>query len=370
MRPSPRLLSLLLVVLAVLGLATVACRRLAAPGGWAPPASANNLLFVTHKDKLYALDPSTLQEKWQFPGSEDRTSKPSALYGSLASADGLIFVPGYDGKLYTVAADTGKVRGQAFPTGGPLVGGVAVSPAAAATPAGETVYFGSSDGKLYAVDIASGQARWTFEAAKEFWSTPVVIGDTVYATSLDGRLYAIDAATGQKRWSYETAAGVASPPVVDELAGLVYVGGFDSTLRAIDLNSHQQRWQIKAANWFWTRPLVADSVVYAGSLDGNVYAVETGSGKSHWPKPFSAKAPVHAAPVLTGGRLIVVDGDGHVYALNPTDGSLVAGPLAVGGSVPADPLVLADGNVALVTSGGAVFRIDPATLTIVNQRKL
>jgi outer membrane protein assembly factor BamB len=372
MRRSPRFVSLLLVLLAVLGLATVACGKIAKPAGWASPALANNLLLVAHKDKLYALDLNTLAEKWRFPGSEDGNIKTTALYGSLDSSSTSVFVPGYSGKLYTVAADTGKAtvalatgtaREQPFGTGGPLVGGVTV--------ANGTVYFGSSDGKLYALDAATFAERWQpFETGNEVWSTPAVSGDTVYVTSLDGSLYAVDVATGAERWSYQTAAGVASPPVVDQTGGLVYVAGFDSRLRAIDIQSHAQRWEIAAGNWFWTRPLVAGSVVYAGSLDSKVYAVDTNTGKSPWAKPFSAKAPVRAAPVLANGKLIVADQGGHVFALNTSDGTLAAGPLSVGGNVTADPLVLPDGKVLVVTTGGNVVLIDPATLTIVDQRQL
>jgi outer membrane protein assembly factor BamB len=361
---APRFVPLLLVLMAALGLATVACGRIAKPAGWASPALTNNLLLVSHKDKLYALDPLSLEEKWLFPGSQDTNVKPSALYGAPDSSGASVFVPGYNGKLYTVAADTGRAGEQPFGTGGPLVGGVTV--------ANGTVYFGSSDGKLYALDVATGAERWQpFVTDNEIWSTPAVSGDTVYVTSLDGSLYAIDAATGAERWSYKTAAGVASPPVIDQSAGLVYVGGFDSRLRAIDIQSHEQRWEIAAGNWFWTRPLVAGGVVYAGSLDSKVYAVDASTGKSPWAKPFSAKAPVQAAPLLAGGKLVVADRSGNIYALNTSDGTLSAGPLSVGGEVVGDLLTLPDGNVLVVTTGGDVVRIDPATLTIVGQpRKL
>jgi outer membrane protein assembly factor BamB len=350
--------------LALLGLAASACGSVAKPSGWSSPVVSGDLLLVAHKDKLYALDPETLAETWRFPGADDGKIKPTALYGSLASSNGSIFVPAYNGRLYAVAEDTGRAGEHLFDTDGPLVGGVAVD-------AG-TVYFGSSDGNLYALDAATGAERWPpFEAGNEIWSTPVVDGETVYVTSLDSRLYAIDAATGVEQWSYKTAAGVASTPVLDKDEGLIYIGGFDSRLRAIDLTSHEQRWQVEADNWFWTRPLVADGVVYAGSLDKKVYAVEAASGTDRWTRPFATDAPVHAAPVMAGGKLIVVDRDGNVFALDPEDGTLApAQELNVGADVLADPLVMADGNVLIVTTKGDVVRIDPETLTIVDQRKL
>ena len=364
MRHAPRLGWLWLALLTGLGFAAISCGSVAKPSGWTSPVVANDLLLVAHKDKLYALDPDTLAEKWRFPGPEDKKIKATALYGALGATETAIFVAGYSGKLYTVDAATGIGAEQAFDAGGPLVGGVTID--------NETVYFGSSDGRLYALDAATGKERWKpFKAGNEIWSTPVVDGGTVYVTSLDGRLYAIDEATGAEQWSYKTAAGVASSPVVDRDAGLVYVGGFDSRLRAIDLKTHEQSWQVEANNWFWTRPLVADGVVYAGSLDKNVYAVEAASGDAHWARPFATSAPVHAAPVMAGGKLIVVDRKGHVFALSPEDGTMApAEALELGADVLADPLAQPDGNVIIVTTGGDVVRIDPATLTIVDQRTL
>ncbi len=363
MRSSPRLVLLGLVVVAVFGTAAVACGSVAKPSGWAPPALDGNLVLVAHKDKLYALDVQTLQEKWRFPGTENKNVKPSALYGSFGRSGSTIFVPSYNGKLYAVAADTGLVSGDPFDAGQALVGGVAVDSG--------TVYFGSSDGNLYAIDATTGRQRWKFPTGNEIWSTPVVSENTVYVTSLDGRLYAVDAASGAEQWSYKTAAGVASSPVVDPSAGLVYVAGFDSRLRAINITTHEQKWQMEAGNWFWTQPFVANGVVFAGSLDSKVYAVNVSTGESPWSRPFGTKSPVHAAPVLADNKLIVVDRGGHVYGLTPADGTQApAVDLDVGGDVLADPLVLPDGKVLIVTTGGNVVRIDPQTLTIVDQRQL
>src|ERR1700694_1113277 len=265
----PRLVLLSVMAIGLLSLAAIACGKTAKPSGWAPPAIEGDLLLVPYKDKFYALDPQTLQDKWLFPGPQDKNVKPSALYGSLAGSGSSIYVPAYNGNLYSVATDTGKASDAPFSTGQAIVGGVVVD--------GGTLYFGSSDGYLYAVDASNLQQRWKFKTDNEIWSTPAVSRGTVYVTSLDGKLYAVDANTGQLQWSYETAAGVASPPVLDEAAGLIYIAGLDSRLRAIDMNNiHEQKWEQAADNWFWTTPLVSNGVVFAGSLDGKVYAVGGG----------------------------------------------------------------------------------------------
>jgi outer membrane protein assembly factor BamB len=57
--------------------------------------------------------------------------------------------------------------------------------------AGDTVYVGSEDGYLYAVDAASGEKLWQFATGDKITSSPTVADGTVYIGSHDGKMYAI-----------------------------------------------------------------------------------------------------------------------------------------------------------------------------------
>ena len=55
-----------------------------------------------------------------------------------------------------------------------------------------TVYFGSHDKKLYAINGKSGVKLWEFETRGQVWSSPAIGSDgTVYVGSRDNKLYAI-----------------------------------------------------------------------------------------------------------------------------------------------------------------------------------
>src|SRR6476660_2556862 len=82
-------------------------------------------------------------------------------------------------------------------TGGRVFGSPAV--------AGATVYIGSTDGNVYALDRATGGLRWKTAAGGRVTSTPAVAGGRVYLVSYDGRLYALDAGTGGVAWTFCTA---------------------------------------------------------------------------------------------------------------------------------------------------------------------
>ena len=83
-------------------------------------------------------------------------------------------------------------------------GGWVVSPAL--SPDGKTVYAGSDDASLYAVDAATGTQVWAFKTGYAVRSSPALSpdGKTVYVGSGDSNLYAVDAATGKQVWAFKT----------------------------------------------------------------------------------------------------------------------------------------------------------------------
>jgi outer membrane protein assembly factor BamB len=58
------------------------------------------------------------------------------------------------------------------------------------------------------------QLRWTFDTGGEILSSPVIAGGTVYVGSCDGSVYALDLTTGNKRWSFATKDMIEAPPLV------------------------------------------------------------------------------------------------------------------------------------------------------------
>lgn len=370
LRPRPTI-ALTLAAFAALAFIASACTGLATPGGWASPVLSSQILLVSQGNRLHRLDSKTLEVRWTFPiGDEDPEVDLIALYGEPTLANETVFLPGYNGNLYALDAETADIRrGWPFETDGALVGGVVASD--------DAVYFGSSDGNVYALSFA-GKELWTFETGDEVWSTPVLFQGVLYVTSLDGNLYALDPQTGDELWRFETEAGIASPPVVDDTTGLVYLGGFDNRLRAIDIKTHQQRWELVADNWFWTRPLLANGVLYAGSLDGRVYAVDAGTGEPAWPAPFDANEEIRSGPAIIGDRLYVADRDGKLYALNADDGTPAFDqPLALSEEVLSDPLVRSgtgdDGTrseLIIASKDGPLFVVDAESLRVLERMPL
>jgi outer membrane protein assembly factor BamB len=149
-----------------------------------------------------------------------------------------------------------------------------------------TVYVGSDDKKLYAINGKSGVKLWEFETGGAVHSSPAIGSDgTVYVGSQDKKLYAINGKTGVKLWEFETGGAVHSSPAIGS-DGTVYVGSDDKKLYAINGKSGVKLWEFKTGGAVHSSPAIgSDGTVYVGA-GKKLYAIKTdskGLAKSPWP---------------------------------------------------------------------------------------
>jgi outer membrane protein assembly factor BamB len=68
---------------------------------------------------------------------------------------------------------------------------------------------------------------------------------------------------------------------------------------------------------FWlSSPAVANGMVYFGSGDSYVYALDAATGALRWKGPSGDV--VHSSPAIAGGNLIIGSWDSFVYAVDAT----------------------------------------------------
>ena len=218
-------------------------------------------------------------------------------------------------------------------TGGPVQSTPAV--------ANGTVYVGSGDGHLYAVDARTGAERWRFATGHAISSSPGVSAGLVYVGSRDGAYYAVDAGTGTLRWRVETGPDAplawgfesgdlytASPAVV---GGLALFGGSDGQVWAVDATSGAVRWRFRTGGRVRSSPAVVRGRVYVGSMDGTLYALELGTGRLVWRFDTEGhtlesgkfgfdRRTIQSSPAVVDGRVFVGSRDGHLYAVDAATG--------------------------------------------------
>ena len=112
------------------------------------------------------------------------------------------------------------------------------------------------------------------------YSSPAIGADgTVYVGSDDDKVYALDGATGAKKWEFETGGGVYSSPAIGA-DGTVYVGSDDNKVYALDGATGPRSGSSRPVTGHSSPAIGADGTVYVGSADRKVYALE---GASPWP---------------------------------------------------------------------------------------
>jgi len=120
-------------------------------------------------------------------------------------------------------------------------------------------------------------------------------------------------------WQYRTGDDVFSSPAVAE--GVVYVGSYDDSLYALDAQSGKLLWKYKTGDDVCSSPAVAEGVVYVGSYDDSLYALDAQSGKLLW--RYRTGDDVRSSPAVAEGVVYAGSCDNSLYALDARSGKLL-----------------------------------------------
>lgn len=237
--------------------------------------------------------------------------------GPIAIANNAVYVQGQNLRAY--ALGSGKPLWHAY-AGSNAYGWIfdqQNASRAAALPG--LVFSAGKDGKLYAMDAATGAARWTFAAPTPIHASPLADGDAVFFLADDGWFYAVGAEDGRLRWRR-------------------FVGG--------DVREETHSY----GHGYYTRPRqrgrpAADQArVYVTTGAGLVVALSRADGKVAWRRKLADHTARDLS--LSSGKLLVAGERRALYALSPEQGEIVW-QYARGSAAPLD----ANGGVAVAVLG-------------------
>jgi len=186
-----------------------------------------------------------------------------------------------------------------------------------------TLYVGSSDHFLYALDLAAGTLKWKFKTESRITSSPAVSGGLVYFGSFDSNFYAVEAATGKEKWRFKTGEdpeihnqqGIQSSAAVAD--GVVFFGCRDSNFYAVDAATGKQRWSFSnKGSWVIATPAVLDGKVYFGTSDTGLFrGLDAKSGADLFSVDFK-HWPMFSSPAVAGDLAYIGSHLGKLYAIN------------------------------------------------------
>jgi outer membrane protein assembly factor BamB len=324
-----------------------------------PVIGPNGMVYVTSGKNLYALhtkkskSPKTsffsplMEDHWIFRAG-------SLLSSPTIGSDGIVYVGSKDGKVYALT------KAQIFATGRILGRSATFN---------KKWEFQTAGGKETNNTGAKEPDYFNF---KTKMSSPAIGADgTVYVGSVDKKIYALDGKTGAKKWEFKTGGAVFASPAIGS-DGTVYVGSVDKKVYALDGKTGAKKWEHSTIHSVESTPAIgADGTVYVGSKgseknEGKAYALDGKTGARKWPlarpKVVSlVAAQILASPAIGPDGTVYVITNSQVYALDGKNGA-VKWEFNMGGhGMHSSPVIRADGIVYVGTKKGILYALDGKT---------
>ena len=251
---------------------------------------------------------------------------------------------------------------------------------------GGTVYVGSSDGHVYALDGRTGEKQWDFLTGGAVDSDPAIaIEGTVYAGASDGKLYALDGVSGSKKWEADIpkpfyGSGIHSPAIGAD--GTLYLAGSNGLFRALAGADGSLKWEAPSASAVVTSAAISsDGTLYvvrgdwsnpSGSwINTKLCALDGATGSQKWAVALNLGPPL--TPAVGADGTVYAGSSITMYALDAVTGnkrweSQIGDSSTVLSSASGSPVIGNDGTI-YVSGGyaqmdrldGYVYALDAAT---------
>ncbi len=295
---------------------------------------------------LYAYDPKSGEKHWEL-------FLNTAIKASPVLLDTCVYVAGYDGNLYKIDAKRGTLLKtlKDFPNstfeGTPLVhdkriylpstndtlycieddvikwkfngeSDIVTSPTVTSD---NKIVFATLGGKVFTAGALDGLPGWTFEPTPttSFRSSPVAANKFIFIGGMDNNMYSIVNETGAQKWVFPTGYPIESSPLV--YGGNCIFGSDDFKLYCVDTATGLHRWltgPVQTGDRIQSSPFAKDNVVYVGSFDQHMYAVNILNGEVKW--KYKTYGLIKSSPVLYDGMLYFGSADKFFFALDPVLG--------------------------------------------------
>ncbi len=356
---------------------------------------------------MYCFDADTGKILWTY------TADTSGYFCSgTAIGYGMVYSPNKDGYIYAINLDNGKLAWRYKGPGTMLFPGMpTVADGKVYVTSGQNAQYGDESGssQFACLDAFTGKAIWTLpiEAYAPRESVAIAYGYlylipgevTKAVDSTSGNEYAVQGhvmAIASKSsapetgswsmfrhdadrssigeggpanlslvWKFTTGGAVMSSPTV--VNGVVYFGSQDHNVYAVNAWSGNLIWKFTTNNTIESSMAVVDNKVVTGAEDGYVYCLDAYSGKMQWktfvnsdlPVTYGSAVMIRSSPAVIDDTVYIGSLDGNIYALNFTDGAVIW-KYQTGGWIKSSPTV-SDGAVYVTSETpdtGTIYKLN------------
>ncbi len=211
---------------------------------------------------------------------------------------------------------------------------------ALADPEAGRIYVGTSAGRFYALESATGSMVWKYTTGDAINSTPVISPDrtAIFFGDDAGKVYRLESETGKKVFAYDGGGEVRSRPL---LAGrALFFKDIRGKVHAVNAENGKGLWMFQ-----WDPPegyvvestsgvAMSGNTVLAGFYDGQAVGINLIDGTERWRtdlsefvpedmKAASSKIDVNTTPIVVDGQAVFTSFRGGIFSLDPDDGSIL-----------------------------------------------
>ena len=234
-----------------------------------------------------------------------------------------VYVADSRGQVVAAAADGGRVLWERE-TKLPLSAGPEL--------AGDRLILGTSNGLVIALSTTDGKEQWRAQVSGEVLSVPRRTEDgKIIVHTLDDTILGLDETKGTELWRVAypapvlTLRGSSTPAITPSgvivgLAGgkLVKLDPADGTpLWEVIITQPGGRSELARITDIDVEPVVVGKVVYVGTYNGDLAAVELDGGTVLWRRELSS----HAGLAATESDLFITDSEDLVWGADPASGA-------------------------------------------------
>lgn len=222
-----------------------------------------------------------------------------------------------------------------------------------ATVVGDTLFFGSTRGKVVAVDISDGNlvqlgqpvmiemistgggfacvpttCAGPTTSAVAIYGSPVTRENLIYVGGYDGRIHALmfdgDRLRTEPQWMYPRQGDIGAP-IIGGLAlahDRLYFASADGWVYALTAADGFQEWETNVTeDKIWSTPVIDGDTLYISSIDKKLYALSATDGTGKW--HFETEGALASTPVVYDNKVYIGSFDRHIYALDTASGKQV-----------------------------------------------
>ncbi len=180
------------------------------------------------------------------------------------------------------------------------------------------LFLATEEKKIYAYgDKGDSVAlQWSIDTNDAVRMTPysTKMGNFLIAASIDGTVYCLDKSNGRNVWIFVAQNAIYSNilSIVENNREYFFFGDDNGYYHCLDA-SGKEKWQFKTQNKIRGDAIYKDGILYFGSYDNHVYALDAKEGKLIF--KFATEGNIYSKPLIWQDHLLVGSGDSLVYMI-------------------------------------------------------